>query len=107
MHQIVFFIVKTYNLYVFPSTQVYPTFKAKVENSFVSMDLIYNATQLQQVVTSNFLTEISWFPFNSVTEAEIEQYNRDGKVPQNWTARRDLLWLRWAKFAISEWLWEV
>ena len=74
--------------------QVYPTFKAKVMNRFVPMDLIYNTTLLRETITSNFLTEISWFPFNSVTEAEAADYERDGTIPAAWTAKRDYLWLR-------------
>lgn len=74
--------------------QVYPTFKAKVENHFVPMSLIYNETALRLTVTSNFLTEISWFPFNSVTDEEVRQYQVDGLVPPAWTAKRDMLWLR-------------
>jgi hypothetical protein len=73
---------------------VYPTFKAKVENDFVPMQLIYNETWLRETVTSNFLTEISWFPFNSITEQEATQYAVDGLVPAAWNAKRDMLWLR-------------
>ncbi|XP_076453306.1 L-gulonolactone oxidase-like isoform X2 [Babylonia areolata] len=82
--------------------KVFPTFKAKVLNRFVPMDLIYNATALRETVTSNFLTEISWFPFNSVTDLEAEDYERDGTVPAAWNARRDLLWLRTINEASDE-----
>ncbi|PVD32918.1 hypothetical protein C0Q70_08365 [Pomacea canaliculata] len=75
--------------------QVYDTFKAKVENFFVPLgDLIYNTTRLRETVTGNFLTEISWFPFNSVTQKEAEEYIRTQQIPSNWTAKRDIVWLR-------------
>ena len=78
----------------FPPGQVYPTFKAKVLNQFVPMELIYNSTLLRETITSNFLTEVSWFPLNSVTEAEAAVYERDGTIPAAWNAKRDFLWLR-------------
>lgn len=74
--------------------EVYTTFKARVRNEFVPMSLIYNSTALREIVTSNFLTEISWFPFNSITDQEAQQYESDGRVPPAWNAKRDNLWLR-------------
>ncbi|XP_046569751.1 uncharacterized protein LOC124278047 [Haliotis rubra] len=75
--------------------QVYPTLIAKVHNQFVPLDsIIYNHTALRDTVTGNFLTEISWFPFNSVTDAEAEDYRKDGTIPTAWNAKRDFIWLR-------------
>ena len=76
--------------------QVYPTFKAKVENHFVPMDLMLNSTLLHQTVTSNFLTEVSWYPFNSVTDEEAAEYERSDTIPAAWSARRDTLWVRYS-----------
>ncbi|KAL8584779.1 hypothetical protein ACOMHN_035698 [Nucella lapillus] len=82
--------------------QVYPTFKAKVENHFVPMGLIYNTSLLKDTVTSNFLTEISWFPLNSVTDEEAAVYARDHKIPPAWNVKRDFLWLRTINRATEE-----
>lgn len=82
--------------------RVYPTFKAKVTNFFVPMGLIYNTTLLRDTVTSNFLTEVSWFPFNSVTDEEAAAYDRDGTIPPAWNVKRDYLWLRHINPATEE-----
>ncbi|XP_050410600.1 uncharacterized protein LOC126825140 [Patella vulgata] len=75
--------------------EVYPIVIAKVTNQFANLgDLIYDNTKLRDTVTSNFLTEISWFPFNSVTDQEATEYEQDGRIPAAWNAKRDLVWLR-------------
>ncbi|KAK7087760.1 L-gulonolactone oxidase-like [Littorina saxatilis] len=75
--------------------KVFPTFKAKVKNEFVTVgDLIYNTTRLKETVESNFLTEISWFPVNSLTDQETQAYERDDVIPATWDVKQDLLWLR-------------
>ncbi|KAK3609797.1 hypothetical protein CHS0354_022659 [Potamilus streckersoni] len=67
----------------------------KVENRIVSLEsILYNATKFGEIVTSNLATEISWYPFNSLTNTEAEEYANSSKVPGNWSARRDYLWLR-------------
>ncbi|ESO97354.1 hypothetical protein LOTGIDRAFT_159383 [Lottia gigantea] len=75
--------------------EVLPIVKAKVKNEFVKLeDLIYDQNKLRETVTSNFLTEISWFPFNSVTPEEATDYQATGTIPAAWNAKRDQIWLR-------------
>lgn len=57
-------------------------------------DLFYNQTNLKNVVTSHFLTEISWYPFNSVNPEEEAVFRHNKTVLNSWTVRRDLVWLR-------------
>lgn len=76
--------------------QVNGTLIAKVQNQFVSLeDLFYNQTNLKDVVTSHYLTEISWYPFNSVTPEEEEVFRHNNTVLDSWTVKRDTLWLRY------------
>ncbi|BFZ04582.1 hypothetical protein BsWGS_07621 [Bradybaena similaris] len=83
--------------------KVVPTFIAKAENHFVLMkDLIGNQTALRETITENFLTEISWFPFNNLTPEEEQYYNTTGKAPSSWSAANDYLWLRHINKATDE-----
>ncbi|CAG2227679.1 unnamed protein product [Mytilus edulis] len=75
--------------------QVNGTLIAKVQNQYVPLeDLFYNQTNLKNVVTSHFLTEISWYPFNSVNPEEEAVFRHNKTVLNSWTVRRDLVWLR-------------
>lgn len=75
--------------------QVNGTLIAKVQNQFVPLeDLFYNQTNLRETVTSHFLTEISWYPFNSVTPEEEKVFLHNNTVLDSWTVGRDLVWLR-------------
>lgn len=75
--------------------QVNGTLIAKVQNQFVPLsDLFYNQTNLKDVVTSHFLTEISWYPFNSVTSEEEAVFRYNKTVLDSWTVKRDQVWLR-------------
>ncbi|KAL3856381.1 hypothetical protein ACJMK2_011149 [Sinanodonta woodiana] len=67
----------------------------KVENRIVSLEsVLYNATKFGEIVTSNLATEISWYPFNSLTNTEAEEYTKTGTIPSNWSAGKDFVWLR-------------
>ncbi|XP_076108692.1 uncharacterized protein LOC143076722 [Mytilus galloprovincialis] len=75
--------------------QVNGTLIAKVQNQFIPLeDLFYNQTNLRETVTSHFLTEISWYPFNSVTPEEEEVFLHNNTVLDSWRVGRDLVWLR-------------
>ena len=75
------------------------TLIAKVQNQFVPLgDLLYNQTNLRETVTSHFLTEISWYPFNSVTPEEEVVFRYNKTVLNSWTVKRDLVWLRYVFF---------
>lgn len=71
---------------------------AKVENQFLTIeDLFYNAEALKAVVTSKFLTEPAWYPFSGISDSEAEEYARTGTIPSNWTAKKDVMWLRYVR----------
>ncbi|XP_067680083.1 uncharacterized protein [Haliotis asinina] len=75
--------------------KVFPMKIAKVENQFLTIeDLFYNAGALKAVVTSKFLTEPAWYPFSGITDSEAEEYARTGTIPSNWSAKKDVMWLR-------------
>ena len=75
--------------------QVNGTLIAKVQNQFVPLeDLFYNQTNLKDVVTSHYLTEISWYPFNSVNPEEEGVFRHNNTVLDSWTVKRDTVWLR-------------
>lgn len=75
--------------------QVNGTLIAKVQNQFIPLeDLFYNQTNLRETVTSHFLTEISWYPFNSVTPEEEKVFIHNNTVLDSWRVGRDLVWLR-------------
>lgn len=76
--------------------QVNGTLIAKVQNQFVPLeDLFYNQTNLKDVVTSHYLTEISWYPFNSVNPEEEGVFRHNNTVLDSWTVKRDTVWLRY------------
>ena len=75
--------------------KVEPTFVVKVENHFVPLgDLFLNRTALKNEVTGNFLTEITWYPFNNLNETGEKEYNATNKIPSDWDVKDDILWLR-------------
>ncbi|XP_012946738.1 uncharacterized protein LOC101860474 [Aplysia californica] len=75
--------------------KVEPTFVVKAENRFVRLgDLMLNKDALRAQVTGSFLTEISWFPFNKISDAAAEEYSRTGAIPDDWSAADDTVWLR-------------
>lgn len=77
------------------SIKVYPAKKAKVVNSFIKLsELFLNKTALKELVENHFETEISWYPFNSVTDKEAEEYTKTNKVPSTWNIENDRLWIR-------------
>jgi hypothetical protein len=79
------------------------TLIAKVQNQFVPLgDLLYNQTNLRETVTSHFLTEISWYPFNSVTPEEEVVFRYNKTVLNSWTVKRDLVWLRYVFFYLAD-----
>ncbi|KAL3856375.1 hypothetical protein ACJMK2_011143 [Sinanodonta woodiana] len=75
--------------------KVVPTKVVKVENKIVPLySLLYNAAMFGQTVSNNLATEISWYPFNSVNKSETQEYINSGKIPDEWSAKRDFVWLR-------------
>ncbi|KAK0069006.1 hypothetical protein Bpfe_001969 [Biomphalaria pfeifferi] len=75
--------------------KVYPMITVKVVNSFVPLkDLIQNKAALKAQISQNFMNEISWFPFNQLTQEEEDYYKATGKAPSTWNAGNDLLWVR-------------
>lgn len=77
------------------SIKVYPAKKAKVVNSFIKLsELFLNKTALKVLAESHFETELSWYPFNSVTDAEANEYIKTSKVPSTWNINNDLIWIR-------------
>lgn len=81
--------------------QVNGTLIAKVQNQFVPLvDLFYNETNLREVVITHFLTEISWYPFNSVTPGEEDVVRFNKTVLDSWSVKRDAVWLRYIKIYI-------
>ncbi|CAG5121692.1 unnamed protein product, partial [Candidula unifasciata] len=82
---------------------VVPTFIAKAENHFVLLkDIIMNQTALRETISKNFLTELSWFPFNNLTPDEESYYNTTGKAQSTWSAANDYIWLRHINRATDE-----
>jgi len=75
--------------------QVNDTLIGMVKHEFLPLEtLFYNQTKLREIVTGNFLTEITWYPFNSVTPEEEAVYLHNNTVPDTWSVKRDTIWLR-------------
>ncbi|KAH9525478.1 hypothetical protein Btru_001510 [Bulinus truncatus] len=75
--------------------KVYPMIFVKVVHNFPPLkDLLKNKDALKNLISQNFMTEISWYPFNQLTEKEERFYNSTGRAPSTWNADNDLLWVR-------------
>ncbi|KAL5017238.1 hypothetical protein ScPMuIL_006827 [Solemya velum] len=86
--------------------QVYPAIKVDVRQHFDTVgNLFYNNTKLRDLITGNFLVEMSWYPFSSVTDDEAESFQRTGDVPTSWTVKNDEVWYR--TFTVNDTIPEV
>ncbi|KAL3856376.1 hypothetical protein ACJMK2_011144 [Sinanodonta woodiana] len=75
--------------------KVYTSKVVRIDNLIVPLEsVLHNATRLKEIVTSNHATDISWYPFNSLTKTEEEEYTKSKKIPTSWSAGKDFIWLR-------------